>query len=351
MTQSEMKPLISAAKGLKSSTYPVWFLRQAGRYLPEYQKIRSKLSFLELCRNPKLAAEVTIQPLKRFDLDAAIIFSDILIPPAHMGQSLTFDKGHGPLLTPVIRQEADLSLLKPLDKSAVSYLGEAISITKSELSSSQTMIGFAGAPFTVASYMIEGSGSKTYLETKKMIFSQARTFFHLMDILTQATISYLEMQVEAGAEVLMLFDSWAGNLAPDDYQNHVIPHLKTLFDALDKLKVPLIYYSGQGSSNLNYLDNVKASVLAIDWRVSLTNAQSIVERYPHVKCLQGNLDPLILSCEDQGLVKDKVQKLLEESSELKLSHIFNVGHGLLPSSKTESISTAINEIRAYRSLS
>lgn len=349
MAEPEKKPLLSVAKGIKSDIYPIWFLRQAGRYLPEYREIRAQMSFLELCRNPKKAAEVTIQPLKRFDLDAAIIFSDILIPPAHMGQTLTFGKGHGPLLSPHIRSSKDLSQLKrPNVEQEMAYVGEAISETKSQLAPHQTMIGFAGAPFTVASYMIEGSGSKTYSEVKKLMYQDPDTFYKTLDLLAEVTGDYLAMQVKAGAEVLMLFDSWAGNLSSSDYSKFVLPSLNKLVRIASSNQVPLIYYSGQGSTNLSQLSELEVDVLAIDWRVSLSEAASLVGKHKHVNAFQGNLDPLILSWADESLVRAKVREVLEEAKKAQIKgHIFNVGHGVLPTTSPDAIEWAIDEIRGF----
>ncbi|NRA45904.1 MAG: uroporphyrinogen decarboxylase [Oligoflexales bacterium] len=350
MAQPENKPLVNVAKGIKSDTYPIWFLRQAGRYLPEYREIRAQMSFLELCRDPKKAAEVTIQPLKRFDLDAAIIFSDILIPPAHMGQTLTFGKGHGPLLTPHIRSSNDLAHLKHPDvEKEMGYVGDAITETKAQLGPNQTMIGFAGAPFTVASYMIEGSGSKTYSEVKKLMYQEPETFSSLLDMLAEVTSEYLSMQVKAGAEVLMLFDSWAGNLSSSDYSKYVLPSLIKLVEASSKNGVPLIYYSGQGSTNLSKLADLPVQVLAIDWRVSLSEAASLVGSHKTVNAFQGNLDPIILSWGDEALVREKVREVLDEAKKAQIKgHIFNVGHGVLPTTSPDAIKWAIDEIRNYK---
>ena len=350
MAQPQEKPLVKVAKGIKSDIYPIWFLRQAGRYLPEYREIRSQMSFLELCRDPKKAAEVTIQPLKRFDLDASIIFSDILIPPAHMGQTLTFGKGHGPLLSPHIRTSKDLTQLKhPNVQKEMGYVGDAISETKAQLAPHQTMIGFAGAPFTVASYMIEGSGSKTYSEVKKMIYQEPETFASLLDMLADVTSEYLSMQVRAGAEVLMLFDSWAGNLSSSDYSKYVLPSLIKLVKDTAKNEVPIIYYSGQGSTNLSQLSELPVQVLAIDWRVSLGEAASLVGSHNTVNAFQGNLDPLILSWADEGLVREKVREVLAEAKKAQpKGHIFNVGHGVLPTTSPDAINWAIDEIRKHQ---
>ena len=210
MIKTQDKPIINALLGKASKRYPVWFLRQAGRYLPEYQAIRAQMDFLTLCKNPEKAAEVTLQPLKRFDLDAAIIFSDILIPAVAMGQSLEFAKDHGPILSPTVKSLDDVKKLDSTDiANKCSYLGEALSIVKQNLKEQQTLIGFAGAPFTVASYMVEGGSSKNFHRLKLMAFQQEETLRALLEKISEASYQYLKMQVEAGAEVLMLFDSWA----------------------------------------------------------------------------------------------------------------------------------------------
>ena len=346
MTSSSTKPMLMAASGKKPERYPVWFLRQAGRYLPEYQKIRSEMSFLELCRDPAKAAEVTIQPLKRFDLDAAIIFSDILIPPAHMGQTLTFDKGHGPVLKNPVRNAADLKALTLPDwEKDAPYTGEAISATLGGLNKHQTMIGFAGAPFTVASYMIEGSGTKTFSEVKKLMFSDPEVLLGLLDLLTETTVSYLQMQVKAGAEILMLFDSWAGQLFSGDYRKFILPSMQRLTSELKKLKVPLIYYSGQGGENLHEAGSLPMDVFAIDWRTSLARAIDTLQKQKSpFNCVQGNLDPLLLSFGSKESISEAVQRIKKEALNAP-AHIFNVGHGVLPTTSPDLIAFAISEIR------
>jgi len=349
MTSIKLKPLLAAAAGNQPERHPAWFLRQAGRYLPEYREIRSHLSFLELCRDPAKSAEVTLQPLRRFDLDAAIIFSDILIPPAHMGQTLTFDKGHGPVLRDPVRSSQDLkSLSLPDWEKDAPYTGEAISHTISGLNSHQTMIGFAGAPFTVASYMIEGSGTKTFSEVKKLIFTAPDVFRGLLEMLTETTVDYLKMQVKAGAEALMLFDTWAGNLTSGDYHQHVLPHMKTLTSQLRSLKVPITYFPGQGGENLHEIGGIDLDVVAIDWRVPMERAVSTLRSCKSpFRCVQGNLDPMVLSWGNQELVREKVREVLTSAKNAP-AHIFNVGHGVLPTTRPESIQTALEELRSFR---
>ncbi len=339
------KPLIDAALGRKPSRQPVWFLRQAGRYLPEYLEVRSRLDFVELCRNPKMAAEVTLQPLRRFDLDAAIIFSDILVPCTEMGQTLTFGKGHGPQLSSPVRSMDDLKRLKKPDAQRdLGYVGEAIAETKKGLKPEQTMIGFAGAPFTVASYMIEGQGSKEFTEVKKLLYRDPATLTGLLDLLVEVSVDYLTMQVKAGAECLMLFDTWAAQLNAADYRQFVFPSVQRLIDRLkDTLPVPVIYYPGQGSQLYYEIGGLKADVIAIDWRNRLDRSIAILKEIGLDCSVQGNLDPQALMG-DRPLIEDKVRSILKQGKEAR-GHIFNVGHGLLPHLPPEALQWAVEAIR------
>lgn len=343
------KPLIAAALGQKPSRTPVWFMRQAGRYLPEYRDIRKNVSFVELCQSPKLAAEVTLQPLRRYDLDAAIIFSDILIPCIGMGQELTFDKGHGPRLSPPVRTRQDLEALKsPTAEAMFHYLGEAIVETKKGLSKQQTMIGFAGAPFTVATYMIEGQGSKTYAEIKRLLFSDPRLLKDILGHITETTKDYLKLQVEAGADALMLFDTWAAQLLSTDYAEHVLPHVKELASTIRSLNVPIIYYPGQGSQNLEQLGGLDVDVISVDWRVPLERAGQLLRTHAKLDVtLQGNLDPQVLIGE-KGFVQERTHAVLQAFKESGCrQHIFNVGHGLLPHIPPEALNWCIEALRQH----
>lgn len=344
------KPLLNAALGKKTSRYPIWFLRQAGRYLPEYQEIRAQMSFLELCKDPKKAAEVTIQPLRRFDLDGAIIFSDILIPPTVMGQTLTFEKNHGPLLVPVVRTAEDLKKLRyPQVEKEIGYVADAIRETKKLLPEGKTMIGFAGAPFTVASYMIEGAGSKTYTEVKKVMYRDLTTFKSLLSMLGEITAEYLKTQVDAGADIVMLFDSWAGHLTAKDYRDYVVPVNKKLIeDVKSKTGVPVIYYPGQASDNLAELAGISADVIHIDWRTRISRGIQILKETGLDVTVQGNLDPqTFLGTEET--IRARVRDILEQvaASGVK-QHIFNVGHGLLPHTSIEGLLCAVDEIRKFK---
>jgi len=340
------KSLLQAAQCLPSSRHPIWFLRQAGRYLPEYRELRAKYEFLDLCKNPKLAAEVTLQPLKRFDLDGAIIFSDILIPAVALGQTLTFAKDHGPLLSNPVRDAASLANLNFKNcASNWNFVGEAISLVKNQLAPHQTMIGFAGAPFTLASYMIEGQGGTNFVETKRLAFCQRDLFKTFLMHLAEVSISYLQMQIDAGAEVIMLFDTWAQQFTRKDFNELAREATERIIAKISE-RVPVIYYPGQGSDRLHDLANTKVSVVAVDWRTTLTHAHKVLAGDLGLKvCLQGNLDPLLLMG-DESFVRERVRGILDEVKDSKIpGHIFNVGHGLLPHTSIDALHWVIDEVR------
>lgn len=342
---SNRKPMIAAARGLQPARQPIWFMRQAGRYLPEYREIRAKMDFVELCKSPKWAAEVTLQPLRRFDLDAAIIFSDILVPAMGMGQKLTFDGGHGPELNPPIRTAADLKHLHHANAERdLGFVGEAIAKTKAGMRPEQTMIGFAGAPFTVASYMIEGAGSKTFTEVKKQLYTEPETFRKLMTLLVDVSADYLAMQVKGGADALMLFDTWAGQLTCDDYVKFVLPETKRLIGKMKDLGVPVIYYPGQGSDRMYELAGLDVDAISVDWRTRLSRAGKILKSVGLDVSLQGNLDPQVLIAPERD-VRAATRAVLADAKSASRGHIFNVGHGLLPHTPPEALGWVIDEVR------
>lgn len=346
MSKTPAKPLVEAALGRTPARIPAWFMRQAGRYLPEYREVRAKVDFVELCQSPKLAAEVTLQPLRRYDVDAAIIFSDILIPAVGMGQALTFDKGEGPELSNAVRSAADLKRLKrPNAERDLGYVGEAIAETKKGLRPEQTMIGFAGAPFTVASYMIEGSSSKNFTEVKKLMLRDPATFRGLLDLLGEVTTDYLAMQVKSGADALMLFDTWAGQLCGPDYREHVFPVTKRVLAAARKLGVPVTYFPGQGSDKMHELASLEVDVISVDWRTRIALAARILRGVGLDVTLQGNLDPQHLLGTESS-VRERTRAILQEVKEAGIrGHIFNVGHGLLPHTPPESLNWVLDELR------
>ncbi len=340
-----MKPMIASALGLKPTRRPVWFMRQAGRYLPEYRVVRAGVEFTELCKSPKLATEVTIQPLRRYDLDAAIIFSDILVPCMAMGQELTFDKGHGPRLSNAVRGQAEFARLrKPDCEKELGFVGEAIAQTKALMRPEQTMIGFAGAPFTVASYMIEGAGSKEFTEVKKLLYTQPETFRSLLQLLGDVTIEYLLMQKKSGADIVMLFDTWAGQLTCPDYVEHVLPVTKRVTAAVKSAGLPVIYYPGQGSDRMYELGGMNIDVISVDWRTRLSRAGQILRGAGLDVTLQGNLDPQIL-IGPEAMVRSRTRAIIAEGEQSARAHIFNVGHGLLPHTPPDALTWVIDELR------
>lgn len=341
------KTLVEAAMGHRPERVPVWFLRQAGRYLPEYMEVRRKVEFVELCRSPALASEVTLQPLRRYDVDAAIIFSDILIPCTAMGQTLSFDRGHGPELSNTVRSAADLKrLFRAHAERDLGYVGQAIVETKKGLRPDQTMIGFAGAPFTVASYMIEGGGSKTFTEVKKLRFAEPETFRGLLDLLVEVTVDYLLMQVKAGADCLMLFDTWANQLTSIDYRDYIFPAVNRVIEEVKaRWDGPIIYYPGQSLELLFELNGFRGDVLAIDWRSRLPRAVALLENLGLNVSVQGNLDPQSLLAPEEVL-RQQVRGILEAGAQAR-GHIFNVGHGLQPHTPPAAVTVAIDEVRRY----
>jgi uroporphyrinogen decarboxylase len=345
-TSQSVKPMIQAALGHKPDRLPIWFMRQAGRYLPEYRAVRAGVDFVTMCKRPDLAAEVTWQPLRRYDLDAAIIFSDILIPAMAMGQELTFDTGHGPRLNAPVRTMADVLALKHAHASKdLGYVGDAISLTKTKLKPTQTMIGFAGAPFTVATYMIEGQGSKEFTEVKKLIFGNPAVIKALLDKISDVTIDYLCMQVQAGADALMLFDTWAGQVSPGVYRDLVFPATNRILSQVKQATgVPLIYFPGQGSDRMYELAGCKADVISVDWRTRLSRAGKILKETGLDVTLQGNLDPQALLAPEAEL-RAMVRAMKDEGQAAARSHIFNVGHGLLPHIPPEALTIVIDELR------
>jgi uroporphyrinogen decarboxylase len=343
------KLLVNAALGKQGKKVPVWFFRQAGRYLPEYRELREKAgSFLNLCQNPKWAAEITMQPLRRFDLDAAIIFSDILIPCLALGQTLTFDPGHGPVLSEPVRSGADVKKLRqPQIERDVGYVGEVLSITKEMLKPHQTLIGFAGAPLTVASYMIEGSSSKDYSWVRRFRYNEPEAFRDFLMMLARVTVQYLEMQVKAGAECLVLFDSWANHFATADYREFEIPAMKYIVSNVkQRCNVPIIYYPGGGSDNYHEVGPLtELDVIAVDWRVPMDRAISILKASGFNGTVQGNLDPQSL-VGPESFIRKRTQQILEQGCAAR-SHIFNVGHGLVPHVPYEAIHWVIDEVRKF----
>lgn len=317
---------------------PVWVMRQAGRYLPEYREVRGKVSFLELCKTPELAAEVTMQPIRRFGLDAAIIFSDILVPVEAMGVPLDFNPG--PVLSRRVETEEDVRALKvPDPHTDMAYVAGAIRAFHQGIPETP-LIGFAGAPFTLAAYAIEGGGSKNFALTKKLLFSKPRLARELLRKLTDTVAAHLEAQVDAGCCAVQIFDSWAGQLSRDDYLDFALPYTVDIVERLSKKGVPVIVFAKGAHACLDELSKIGAQVLGVDWTMPLDVAG---ERTGGRVALQGNLDP----CELLGppeRIERQVQRVLTEAKGLK-GHVFNLGHGILPMTPPEHMGVLVDAVK------
>ncbi len=322
---------------------PIWFMRQAGRYLEEYRRIRAKYEMLEVCRNPDLACEVTLQPIRRFDLDAAIIFADILLPLEGMGVPFGFKKDHGPVIHSPVRTRSDIDSLRiPDPTETLPYVLQAIRQVRAELDPSIALIGFAGAPFTLASYMLEGGHSRNFSQTKRLMYGDPTLWNRLMEKVAEGTELYLRAQVAAGAQVLQLFDSWVGSLSPSDYAACVRPHVARILGNLQDLGVPLIYFGTSTSTLLPQFRGLGATVIGVDWRISLADAWKTLGAD---LAIQGNLDPLTLLAPPE-VIDTKVREILEQAGG-RPGHIFNLGHGIIPETPPEAVQTVIELVRQH----
>ena len=302
---------------------PVWFMRQAGRSLPEYRRIRAKHDLFEICRRPELCAEVTLQPVLRHGVDAAVIYSDIMVPALGMGVDVELVEGVGPVVAAPIRDSAAVERLVVAEPEEVlPFALEAISLVRAELSSDRAVVGFAGGPFTVAGYLIEGKPSRTFVETKRMMYGQPELWHELMDKLAKAFSLYVAAQVRAGADVIQLFDSWAGSLSVADYETFVAPYSAQVLAAVD---VPSIHFATGANHLLGSMATAGGSVIGVDWRVPL---ESSWERVGHDRGIQGNLDPTVL-LGPWSHVETETRAILDSVAK-RPGHIFNLGHGVLP---------------------
>lgn len=316
---------------------PVWMMRQAGRYLPEYREIRAKHSFLEMCKTPEVAAEVTIQPVRRFEIDTAIIFADILLPLEPMGIGLEFAKGEGPVIHNPVRTMADVRKLKPIDAATqIEFLMKAIKIALKELNGTVPLIGFSGAPFTLASYIIEGGGSRNYEHAKAMMFAEPQTWHKLMEHLTGVIVNYLNAQIDTGVQVVQLFDSWVGALGPSDYREFVLPHQKNVIAGIKK-SVPLIHFAHGATHLLEMVSEAGGDVIGLDWRCDLDAAW---KRVGHDKAVQGNLDPVSLFGSKE-FIRKRTREILDRAAG-RNGHIMNLGHGILQQTPLENAAEFIN---------
>jgi uroporphyrinogen decarboxylase len=312
-------------------------MRQAGRYMPEYRALRAKHGFLELCKNPEAAAEVTLQPVERLGVDAAILFADILLIVEPLGVGLEFAKGEGPVIHRPLRGAGDVARLAPIDvESAVGFVFETARRVARALGDTVPLIGFAGAPFTVASYLVEGGPSRDYLHVKRLMYEEPEAWHRLMEILADATARYLNGQLAAGAAAVQLFDSWVGALAPDDYRAFVLPHVRALVDALTP-GAPVIHFGTGTAALLPWMRAAGGDVIGLDWRVDLDTAWAAVG---HDVAVQGNLDPAVLLAKPP-YIRQRVKDILDRAGG-RPGHIFNLGHGVLQETPVEHVKALVD---------
>jgi uroporphyrinogen decarboxylase len=325
MTPSaDASPFLLACRRQEVPYTPVWYMRQAGRSLPEYRALRTGMSMLEALAAPDVITEITLQPLRRYDVDAAIFFSDIVVPLRAIGVGIDIKPGVGPVVDQPIRSASDLAVLRPLVPDDVPYVAEAVSSLTRELGS-KPLIGFAGGPFTLASYLVDGGPSKNFEITKSLMYGQPGLWADLMNKLADITIAFLRVQVDAGASAMQLFDSWAGSLSQDDYRANVLPYSKRIFDALADSGVPRIHFGVNTGELLGAMGEAGADVVGVDWRLPLDQA---AVRVGSGKAVQGNLDPAILMAPWE-VIEKRTRQILEQGRAAE-GHVFNLGHGVLP---------------------
>ncbi len=321
---------LDACWGKPVDRTPVWLMRQAGRYLPEYMAVRSKCTFLELCKTPDLAAEVSIQPVDILGVDAAILFSDILTPVEPMGMKLDFVPG--PVFEHPIRTMADVEALRiPQMEQDVPYVLETIKIMRRELAGKVPLIGFGGAPFTLACYMVEGKGSKDFARIKQMMYGAPQVYAALMEKITTMDMEYLNAQIKAGAQAIQIFDTWGGILSPADYERYVLPYTTRLINGLNRTETPVIHFVKGAGTMLDTVQKAGGDVMGLDWHVNLGTARAVLGQGMAV---QGNLDPTVLFA-PQTVIEQEVKRVLDENAG-RPGHIFNLGHGILPTVPPEN---------------
>lgn len=334
--------LLRAAKGEDISRYPVWIMRQAGRILPEYRAVRSSVNgFKELVKNPELCCEVTLQPVDILNVDAAIIFSDILVVPEAMGLDYEMIEQRGPWFEKTIRSDKDFEQLrKTVDiEEGLGYVLDAISLTKKELNGRVPLIGFAGAPWTIFCYMVEGKGSKTFSESRKMLYANPELAHKMLNQITNVTIEYLKAQIRRGADLVQVFDSWAGILSRQQYAEFCIPYLEKICNSISE--APVTIFSKGAISSLPELANLNCNTLGLDWNMEIEEVRKLVGES---KTLQGNMDPCLLYAEHKS-IEIETKKMLDSFKSLR--HIVNLGHGIYPDTDFEKVKTFINTIKSY----
>lgn len=337
----DTSPFLSALRGQRPSRRPIWVMRQAGRYLPEYRKVRETASFHQMCTTPELAAEVTLQPLRRYDMDAGIIFSDILTPLAPMGAEFDFSQG-GPKLAAPLRDEAAFNRLQVVEpREQLGFVAEAIKMVTAERPD-VPLIGFGGAPLTLAAYLVEGGGSKDFRNIKALIYRRPEVALALLDKLADQVARHLEMQVEAGCSAIQIFDSWAAILNTHDYRRFAVPGIRKIMDRIEPLGVPRILFSKGGLTNVPWLLETGCDAISLDWTCDLADAAELAPGKP----LQGNLDPVVLHGSEEEIVKRA--KAVCRAGDHAVGHVFNLGHGILTETPPEALALLVETVHSHQ---
>ena len=333
---------VRACRRMPVEQTPVWLMRQAGRYMPEYRAVRAEYSLLEICKDPELAAEVTITAAERLGVDAAIIFADLLLPLEVMGLPFEFTAGEGPKIHHPLRSGADIDRLITYRAAELGYVAESVRRVATHFGANVPVIGFCGAPFTLASYMIEGSGSRNYIETKRLMYGNSEAWSVLMEKLVHVLAEYGTEQVRAGAAAFQVFDSWVGCLSPADYRKYALPHTRALVQRLKHSGVPVIYFGTDSATLLRDMKSTGADVIGLDWRIELHRGWDVLG---HDVAVQGNLDPVVLFADEQT-VRQRTRDVLDQAGG-RAGHIFNLGHGILPGTPVENVIALVDEVHAY----
>lgn len=333
---------VRACKSQPVERTPVWFMRQAGRYMPEYRAVRKQHSLLEICKKPSLAAEVTITAAEALDVDAAIIFADLLLPLEVMGLPFHFSAGEGPVIEKPVRTAEDIGNLRTDRAAELGYVSEAVGLVAKHFGDRLPVIGFCGAPFTLASYMIEGGGSRNYVHAKKMMYNSPAQWDQLMRKLVDVTAEYSAAQVRAGADAIQVFDSWVGCLSADDYRRYVLAHATDLVRRLQKNQVPVIYFGTDSATLLPAMKETGAEVIGLDWRIPLDEGW---RNLGHSCAVQGNLDPVALFA-DWKEIKSRAEDVLQRA-DARPGHIFNLGHGILPETPVENVKSLARFVQEH----
>ena len=342
-SSAEQSVFVRAARREHTEYTPVWFMRQAGRILPEYRELRQKYGLIEICRQPELCAEVTLQPMRRMPLDAAVLFADIMLPLVGVGVDLELVDDVGPVIASPIRSAADATRLRAIEPEAdVPFVLETIGIVKREIAPARGVIGFAGGPFTLASYLVEGRPTRDFARTKAMMYGDPDAWHLLLDRLTAIQSRYLLAQIDAGVDVVQIFDSWVGALSPDDYDSYVRPYARRIFESLRPTGVPMIHFGTNTATLLPKMKDDGATIIGVDWRIPLDDAWEVVGLD---KGIQGNLDPGAL-LGSPAVMTAKAADVLRRAGG-RPGHIFNLGHGLLPSTPLDNVIRLVDFVQEH----